>query len=45
MVSWIAKDLEVTSLKYPKIADMVAVVGLPKDKLCLYCWTGKFGGK
>jgi amidophosphoribosyltransferase len=41
MVSWIAKDLGVTSLKYQKIDDMVAAIGLPKDKLCLYCWRGK----
>ncbi|MCF7873795.1 MAG: amidophosphoribosyltransferase [Candidatus Omnitrophica bacterium] len=41
MVSWIAKDLGATSLKYQKIDDMVSAIGLPKDKLCLYCWTGK----
>ncbi len=45
MVSWIADDLGVTSLKYQKIKDMVSAIGLPKDKLCLYCWTGKFKGK
>jgi amidophosphoribosyltransferase len=41
MVSWIAKDLNVTSLKYQKLADMVKAIGLPKEDLCLYCWTGK----
>ena len=41
MVEWIAKDLEVTTLRYQTIGDMVQAVGLPKEKLCLYCWTGE----
>ena len=41
MVEWIAKDLEVTSLRYQTVDDMVKAIGLPKEKLCLYCWTGK----
>lgn len=41
MVSWIAKDLGITSLKYQKLDDMIEAIGLPKEKLCLYCWTGK----
>ncbi|MFH0764646.1 MAG: amidophosphoribosyltransferase [Candidatus Omnitrophota bacterium] len=41
MVDWIAKDLEVTTLKYQTVDDMVSAVGLPKEKLCLYCWTGR----
>ncbi len=41
MVEWIAKDLEVTTLRYQAVDDMVAAIGLPKEKLCLYCWTGK----
>jgi amidophosphoribosyltransferase len=48
MVEWIAKDLEVTTLKYQTIDDMVKAIGLPKEKLCLYCWTGEYakpGGK
>jgi amidophosphoribosyltransferase len=40
MVEWIAKDLEVTTLRYQTVDDMVAAIGLPKEKLCLYCWTG-----
>jgi amidophosphoribosyltransferase len=42
MVEWIAGDLEVTTLKYQTIDDMVEAIGLPKEKLCLYCWTGKY---
>lgn len=41
MVEWIAKDLGVTTLRYQTIDDLVAAIGLPKEKLCLYCWTGK----
>jgi amidophosphoribosyltransferase len=41
MVEWIARDLEVSTLRYMRIEDMVAAVGLPKENLCLYCWNGK----
>jgi amidophosphoribosyltransferase len=41
MVEWIAKDLEVTTLRYQTVDDMVRAIGLPKEKLCLYCWTGE----
>lgn len=40
MVNWIAKDLDVTTLRYQRLDDMVKAIGLPKNKLCLYCWTG-----
>lgn len=40
MVDWICKDLEVTTLRYQTIDDMVKSIGLPKEKLCTYCWTG-----
>lgn len=41
MLEWIARDLEVTTLKYQSADDMVKAIGLPRDKLCLYCWTGE----
>ncbi|MCD5390675.1 amidophosphoribosyltransferase [candidate division NPL-UPA2 bacterium] len=41
MVDWIAKDLEVTTLRYQMIDDMVKAIRLPRDKLCLYCWNGE----
>ncbi len=41
MIEWIAKDIEVTTLRYQTVDDMISAVGLPKEKLCLYCWTGK----
>lgn len=41
MVEWITKDLEVTTIRYQTVNDMVKAIGLAKEKLCLYCWTGK----
>ncbi|MDD5347724.1 MAG: amidophosphoribosyltransferase [Candidatus Omnitrophica bacterium] len=41
MVEWIRRDLGVTSLQYQKMDDLVAAIGLPKEKLCLYCWSGR----
>lgn len=41
MIDWIAKDLGVTTLRYQTVEDMVAAIGLPRHKLCLYCWTGQ----
>lgn len=42
MIDWIAKDIEVTTLRYQTIDDMVEAIGLPKEKLCLYCWNGEY---
>lgn len=41
MVENIRQELEVTSLKYQSVGDMIKAIGLPKERLCLYCWTGK----
>ncbi|MBD3271596.1 MAG: amidophosphoribosyltransferase [Elusimicrobia bacterium] len=41
MIEWIRKDIEVTTLRYQTVDDMVKAIGLPKEKLCLYCWTGE----
>ena len=41
MVEHIRKRLKLTSLKYQKLDDLVAAIGLPKEKLCTYCWDGK----
>lgn len=41
MIDTIQKELGVTSLKYQTIDDMVKAIGLPKGKLCLYCWNGE----
>ncbi len=41
MVNWIAKDMNVTTLKYISIDDMIKAIGIPKDKLCVKCWRGE----
>jgi len=41
MVQWIAKDLDVTTLRYQTIDDMVKAIGRDKENLCTYCWTGE----
>ena len=41
MIDWIRRDLNVTSLKYLAIEDMIAAIGLPADQLCLHCWQGR----
>ncbi|HOQ71496.1 MAG TPA: amidophosphoribosyltransferase, partial [Smithellaceae bacterium] len=41
MIDWIRRDLNVTSLQYMTIEDMIAAIGLPADQLCLHCWLGK----
>jgi len=41
MVEWITNDLEVTTVRYLSIDDMVSAIGLHREKLCLYCWTGE----
>jgi len=38
MVERIQQRLGLTSLKYQSMADMVAAIGLPKEKLCTYCF-------
>ena len=40
MVQRIEQRLGLTSLKYQKLGDLVAAIGLPKEKLCTYCWDG-----
>jgi len=41
MIDWIAEDIGVTSLRYQLLDDMIKAIGLPREKLCLYCWTGE----
>lgn len=41
MVNQVAKNLGVTTLRYQTADDMVEAIGLPREKLCLYCWLGK----
>ncbi len=38
MVGRIGARLGLTSLAYQRLDDMVAAIGLPKRRLCTYCW-------
>jgi len=40
MEECIRKRLNLTTLKYQRLDDLVAAIGLPKEKLCTYCWDG-----
>ena len=40
MLEIIRSELDLTSLKYQKLDDLVESIGLPKEKLCTYCWDG-----
>ncbi len=40
MVDIIGNDIGLSSLRYQRLDDMVAAIGLCKDKLCTYCWDG-----
>lgn len=41
MVDLIRKDLGLDTLKYQRLEDLIKAIGLPKEKLCTYCWNGK----
>lgn len=40
MVDRIRQHLGLTSLRYQQLDDLVAAIGLPKNRLCTYCWDG-----
>ncbi len=40
MIQAIAKRLNLTSLRYQRLDDLVDAIGLPKEKLCTFCWDG-----
>ncbi|MBP5365723.1 MAG: amidophosphoribosyltransferase [Bacteroidales bacterium] len=40
MVEVIRKDLNLTSLKFQRLEDLVDAIGLPKEQLCTHCWDG-----
>ncbi|MBN2490250.1 MAG: amidophosphoribosyltransferase [Planctomycetes bacterium] len=41
MVERVREQLNLTSLRYQALPDMIEAVGLPKDRLCTYCWDGQ----
>ncbi len=40
MVERVRQQLGLTSLKYQRLDDLVGAIGLPKSRLCTYCWDG-----
>jgi len=41
MVDEICREMNFTSLRFHRLDDMLASVGIPAEKLCTYCWNGK----
>jgi amidophosphoribosyltransferase len=40
MVDRIRNRLHLTTLQYQTLPDMVDAIGLPKERICTYCWDG-----
>ena len=40
MVEGIRKRLGLTSLRYQRLDDLIGAIGLPRDRVCTYCWDG-----
>ncbi len=40
MVDKVAENLDLDSLLYQRLDDLVDAIGLPKEKLCTHCWDG-----
>jgi len=43
MVESIRERLGLTTLQFQRLDDLVEAIGLPKEKLCTYCWDGVEG--
>lgn len=41
MVDFIREKLNLTSLAFQTVEDLAAAIGLPRERLCTYCWTGR----
>ncbi len=41
MVDLIGKKLKFTTLRFHRLDDMLAAVGLPAESMCTYCWNGE----
>ncbi|MGA1866452.1 MAG: amidophosphoribosyltransferase [Thermoplasmatota archaeon] len=40
MVDLIRRELDLDTLRYQRLDDMIEAIGLSRERLCLYCWTG-----
>jgi amidophosphoribosyltransferase len=45
MVEQIGRRIELTTLRYQRLDDMVEAIGLPRERLCTYCWNGAEGSR
>ncbi len=41
MIERIRKRLRLTSLSYQRLDDLIEAIGLPEEKLCTFCWSGR----
>lgn len=41
MIESIRQRLKLTTLMYQRVEDLIAAIGLPPEKVCTFCWTGK----
>jgi len=40
MVEVIRKKLQLTTLQYQRLENLIKAIGLPKERICTYCWDG-----
>lgn len=40
MIKIIEQNLGLTTLRYQLLDDMIQAIGMPREKLCTYCWNG-----
>jgi amidophosphoribosyltransferase len=40
MLSIVSKELNLGTLKYQTLENLIQAIGLPKEKICTYCWDG-----
>ena len=45
MIERVSQRIGLCSLQYQRLDDMTAAIGLPRKKLCTYCWDGCEGCK
>ena len=41
MVEEMRKAMHLTSLRFQHLDKLVAAIGIPREKLCTYCWNGR----
>lgn len=41
MIEAMREELALTSLHFQSLKDLIEAIGIPKERLCTYCWDGK----